>query len=109
MRPGVRLPHHPGFLFLLNAGAAIACAAGVLARLTLAWVLGALLCNVTVLLFILSRTTGLPGIHYLKDWLVMVGHLPLGPLSLIAELSFAWIAPTAIRLRTRAPVSEGKR
>jgi hypothetical protein len=91
---------YPGFLFLLNALFAIVFAAGVLARITAAWHLGAALSVVTALLFVLARTTGLPGIHF-SDWVVMLGFLPLGPLSLIAELAFLPFYAIALRPKGR--------
>ena len=57
---------------------------GVFLRFRPAWHLSALFAAGTIVLFVLVRTVGLPAFH-LTSWTSMVGFLPLGPLSLIAE------------------------
>lgn len=77
-------PAYPGFLFLLNVVAAVALAVGVFLRFRPAWHLSALFAAGTIVFFVIVHTVGLPAFH-LNDWVAMVGPLPLGPLSLIAE------------------------
>lgn len=78
-------PGYPGFLFLLNAAASVLLAIAVLANIRLAWPASALLAAVTIVFFVVVHTVGLPGFQ-LSDWLSGVGFLPLGPISLFAEL-----------------------
>lgn len=78
---------YSGVLFLLNAAAAVVIAAVLVRGYAVAWHAGALLAASTVVLFVLVRTTGLPGFQ-LSDWIVTVGILPLGPLSLVVEVLF---------------------
>jgi hypothetical protein len=78
---------YPGILFLLNAAFAVVLAAGVLRGLRPAWQLGILLTGVTIVAFVAVRTVGLFGL-LLNDWLVLLGPLPLGPLSLVVEAAF---------------------
>ena len=94
---------YPGILFLLNAAAAIVLAVALLFGLRMAWHLGALLTAVTIISFILARTTGLPGLQ-LSDWLVMLGFIPLGPVSLVAEGLFV-----AVYLVTKVPARRSLR
>lgn len=93
---------YPGGLFLLNAVAALALSAAVVGGSPLAWHLGALLAGATVVLFVAVRTVGLPGFR-LYDWLVLVGPLPLGPLSLVVEGAFLvlWLTSWVTRRRGR--------
>lgn len=77
-------PGYPGFLFLLNALASVVLAVAVLANIRLAWLASALLAALTIVFFVIVHTVGLPAFQ-LSDWLTMVGFLPLGPLSLVAE------------------------
>lgn len=77
-------PGYPGFLFLLNAAASVLLAIAVLANIRLAWPAGAVLAATTIVFFVIVHTVGLPAFQ-LSDWLTMVGFLPLGPLSLLAE------------------------
>ena len=77
-------PGYPGILFLLNVAASVVLAVGVFLRFRPAWHLSALFAAGTIVLFVLVRTVGLPAFH-LTSWTSMVGFLPLGPLSLIAE------------------------
>lgn len=64
----------------------IVLAGGILRGSRLTWHGAALLAALTFISFIAVRTVGLPN-FYLTDWVVMVGVLPLGPLSLAADLS----------------------
>ena len=85
---GFGLPFaYPGILFLLNAAAAAVIGAWLLTGTPAAWHLGAGLAAATVVLFVVVRTIGLPGFQ-LSDWVVMLGFLPLGPLSLVVEVLF---------------------
>lgn len=77
-------PGYPGFLFLLNAASSVVLAGALLAGVQLAWPASALLAALTIVFFVIVHTVGLPAFQ-LTDWLSMVGFLPLGPLSLIAE------------------------
>lgn len=77
-------PGYPGFLFLLNALGSVVLAAALLANIRLAWLASAVLAALTIVFFVIVHTVGLPAFQ-LSDWLTMVGFLPLGPLSLIAE------------------------
>lgn len=80
-------PSYPGILFILNAIAALALSVGLLLGMQVAWHLAALLAAVTIVLFVVVRTVGLPG-FYLQNWVVLLGPLPLGPLSLLVEAGF---------------------
>lgn len=87
---------YPGILFLLNAVSAVVIAAGLLGGYRPAWHLGALLAATMMVLFVLVRITGLPDFQ-LDDRIVLLGFLPLGPLSLAAEglflgLYVSWLA-----------------
>ncbi|HEX3630467.1 MAG TPA: hypothetical protein VHW91_08355 [Candidatus Dormibacteraeota bacterium] len=100
---------YPGILFVLNATAAAVIAAGLLRGYRVAWHAGALLAASTAVAFVLVRTTGLPGFR-LSDWIVTVGLLPLGPLSLVAEALFfglyvSWLTSTRITSRRVASFS----
>ena len=77
-------PAYPGFLFLLNVAASVALAVGVLVGFRPAWHASALFAAGTIALFVIVRTVGLPAFH-LTNWVSMVGFLPLGPLSLVAD------------------------
>ena len=96
---------YPGILFLLNAAAAAAIAGGLLRGYQSAWHLAAGLAATTAVLFVVVRTIGLPGFQ-LNDWVVMLGFVPLGPLSLLVEtlilgLYVSWLA---IRPRQRPQI-----
>jgi hypothetical protein len=93
---GLSIPFgYPGVLFLLNAAAGIGLAAMLVAGVRVAWDLGAAFTAATIVLFVLSRTTGLPGLQ-LSDWLVFLGFLPLGPLSLVVEGLFVVVYALAV-------------
>lgn len=78
-------PGYPGFLFLLNAAVSAVLAVAVLANIRPAWPASAVLAALTIVFFVLVHTVGLPAFQ-LSDWLSTVGFLPLGPLSLTAEV-----------------------
>jgi hypothetical protein len=80
-------PMYPGALFLLNCAAATFLSVGILLGLGPAWHLGAVLTVATIVLFVLVRTLGLPAFR-LDDWMVFLGPLPLGPISLVVEVIF---------------------
>jgi hypothetical protein len=72
---------------------------GVLADRRVGWLLGAALCAGMAALFVLSRTTGLPGFH--EDWSSDGG---LGLAALPPEVVFLACAITVTRARATAPV-----
>jgi hypothetical protein len=80
-------PAYPGGLFLLNCVATLLLAIGIVRGLEPAWHLGAVLAAASIVLFVLIRTVGLPAFR-LHDWIVFVGPLPLGPISLAVEVIF---------------------
>ena len=78
---------YPGILFLLNAAAAAVLAGSLMRGYQVAWDVAAGLAASTAVLFVIVRTVGLPNFQ-LSDWVVMLGFLPLGPLSLVMEALF---------------------
>jgi hypothetical protein len=110
-------PDHLREIPYIGAGFVIACVLltlaliGVLADRKAGWLLGALVCVGMGALFVLSRTTGLPGFH--EGWSSDGG---LGLAALPPEAVFIACAIAVIRTRqaqattpTRAPAMPGMR
>jgi hypothetical protein len=71
-----------GLLFLANSGGAIAAAIGIYRNYRWGWSLGVLVAGGAFVGYVISRTTGLPGMP-VEEWLE-----PLGVLSLLVEALF---------------------
>jgi hypothetical protein len=91
-------PSYPGGLFLLNVASAVVLAFGVFRGIRTAWHAGAAVALLTFLAFVATRTVGLPEFH-LTDWAVVVGIVPLGPLSFADELLIVIAYGVTIRRR----------
>ena len=79
---------YKGVLFLLNGGAALIAAVGIYrGQKTWGWGLGVLVAGGALVMYVVSRTVGLPGIGVDDEWLE-----PIGVLSLIVEGLFVAIA-----------------
>ncbi len=79
-----------GVLFLLLAAATAVLSIAIGAGLRIAWHLAALLSAISMVLYVLARTSGLPYYHE-DSWLDMMGAVPLGLLSLIVEGAFLFV------------------
>lgn len=95
-----------GVLFLLLAAATVALTMAIAARIRFAWSLAAMISAVSILLYVVARTRGLPYYHE-ASWLDMMGAVPLGLASVILEglflvLYLKW-RPDADRLRPGRP------
>ena len=89
---------YKGVLFLLNGGAALVAAMGIYrGSKTWGWGLGALVAGGALVMYVVSRTVGLPGIGVDDEWLE-----PIGVLSLLVEGLFVAIA-IAVNSMTSLP------
>lgn len=79
---------YKGILFFLNGGAALVAAVGIYrGSKTWGWGLGVLVAGGALVMYVVSRTVGLPGIGVDDEWLE-----PIGVLSLLVEGLFVAIA-----------------
>lgn len=76
-----------GILFLLYATAAILLSAAILFESSHSWTLASVLAGAGVILYVLARTTGLPG-YMEDDWLDPVGNFSLGLVTVLLEAVF---------------------
>jgi len=74
---------YQGFLFLANFFGAVVAAIGIYRGRSWGWRLGALVSVGAFVGYVISRTTGLPGLPVEEEWLE-----PLGLLSLLVEALF---------------------
>ena len=84
-----------GLLFLANSGGAIAAAIGIYRNYGWGWSLGALVAGGAFVGYVISRTTGLPGMP-VEEWLE-----PLGVLSLLVEALFVGLCLVYLRTSYR--------
>lgn len=95
-----------GGLFILLAAATVVLAIGIGARIRFAWSLAALLFAVSIVLYVVARTSGLPYYHE-TNWLDPMGSVPLGLLSVILEGLFVFLylkwRPDSDQLSYRRP------
>jgi len=84
-----------GALFLALSVACVALCVGIMRRLAFAWYAGALIQVTAIALFVLSRTTGLPGYRD-DDWLDPLAGVPLGAIALATEAGFLAILIAAL-------------
>ena len=84
-----------GLLFLANTGGAIAAAIGIYRNYGWGWSLGALVAGGAFVGYVISRTTGLPGMP-VEEWLE-----PLGVLSLLVEALFVGLCLSYLRTSYR--------
>jgi len=96
---GVEGPAHyheaayEGLLFFLNAAGALVAARGISRGATLwGWTLGALLSAGALMLYIVSRTIGLPGLEVDEEWFE-----PLGVASLLVEGLYVLVYASVVR------------
>jgi len=75
---------YKGFLFVINGLGALLAAYGIYSQRKWGWWLGALVAGGAFVMYIISRTIGLPVIGVDDAWLE-----PMGILSLIVEAGFA--------------------
>lgn len=79
---------YKGVMFFLNGGAALIAAVGIYrGSKSWGWGLGALVAGGALVMYVVSRTIGLPGLGIDDAWLE-----PIGLLSLIVEASFVLVA-----------------
>ncbi len=79
---------YKGIMFFLNGGAAFVAAVGIYrGSKSWGWGLGAVVAGGALVMYVISRTIGLPGLGVDTEWLE-----PIGVLSLIVEGLFVAIA-----------------
>ncbi len=97
----IRVPHHfeiapyLGWLFIANFVGSLVVAVGIYRGSLWGWLLGVLIATASFVLFLVSRTIGLPATHH-----ELVGHWStLGIISLIVEGLFValYVSVTALR------------
>ncbi len=92
---------YKGLLFVANALGALVAAIGIYrGSRSWGWALGLLVAGGAFVMYIVSRTVGLPGLKP-DDWLE-----PLGVASLIIEALFVASALRAMARRTTGPVAQ---
>lgn len=86
-----REAHYMGILFGANFLAALIAAVGILRGATWAWVLGLLIATGSIIGYMLSRTTGMPGME-VEDWLTPSGLVAMAVEDIFILLAFlqAW-------------------
>ncbi len=90
---------YKGILFLLNGVAALVAAVGIYrGSKTWGWGLGAAVAGGALVMYIVSRTLGLPGLGVDDDWFE-----PIGLLSLFVEGAFVAIAGAVLSRNFRMP------
>jgi len=82
---------YQGLLFLANFFGAVVAAIGIYRGRSWGWSLGALVSLGAFLGYVISRTTGLPGLPVEEEWLE-----PLGLLSLLVESLFVGLYLTIL-------------
>jgi uncharacterized membrane protein YfcA len=82
---------YQGFLFLANFLGAVVAAIGIYRGRSWGWSLGALVSLGAFVGYVISRTTGLPGLPVEEEWLE-----PLGLLSLLVESLFVGLYLTIL-------------
>lgn len=82
---------YKGVLFILNGIFALVAAYGVYRGKTWGWLVGLAVAGGAFVMYIVSRTLGLPGIGVDDEWFE-----PLGVMSLIVEFTFVVMALVAL-------------
>ena len=83
--------HYMGILFGANFLAAFIAAGGILRRTTWGWVLGLLIASGSLIGYMVSRTTGMPGME-VEDWITPSGLIAMAVEGIFILLGFlqAW-------------------
>jgi len=86
-----------GLLFLANTAAAGVAAVGIKRNLLVTWLLGFFVCAASLIIYVVVRTVGLPGITE------SVWFEPLGVLSIVAEAAFLVLFGLSVKPKGKVP------